>query len=115
MAKITLTTLSEQIVRDVDDLALKLQTFLIENGVIPKDSKLSSLVEKFEELNIIKPDTEYIHFSLNKEGFITGNEKFGAVVEKQTLPADIYRGYYKVENKKIVLDEQQRQKLWEVS
>jgi hypothetical protein len=115
MAKITLTTLSEQIVRDVDDLAAKLQKFLVANGVKPKNSKLSSLIEAFDEINIIKPDLNYIHFTLNKDGYIVGTEKFGAVAQVDELPADIFRGYYKVENSKLVLDEKQRQKLWEVS
>ena len=115
MGKNTLTKLTERIVRDMDDLALKLQKYLVENGVTPSDSKITSLVESFNKLNVIKPDTEYIHFTISEEGYISGEEKFGAIVEKQELPADIFRGYYKVEDKKIVLDEEQRHKLWEVS
>ncbi len=115
MAKNSLTTLSERIVRDIDDLALKLQKFLVENGVTPSDSKITSLVESFNKLNVLKPSVEYIHFTLGEGGYISGEQPFGAVVEKQELPADIFRGYYKVEDKKIVLDEEQRHKLWEVS
>ena len=115
MGKNSLTKLTERIVRDMDDLALKLQKYLVENGVTPSDSKITSLVESFEKLNVIKPDTEYIHFTISKEGYISGEEEFGAIVEKQELPADIFRGYYKVEDEKIVLDEEQRHKLWEVS
>lgn len=115
MGKNTLTKLTERIVRDMDDLALKLQKFLVANGVTPSDSKITSLIESFEHLNIIKPGEKYIHFTISKDGYISGEGEFGAIVEKQELPADIFRGYYKVENKKIVLDEQQRHKLWEVS
>lgn len=116
MEKFTLTTFSEQIVRDMDDLAMKLQTFLLEHGVKPSDSKLSSLVKSFDNLNIIIPEKEYYHFKLSKEGYIKEFTEFGAVVESnQELPSDVTRGYYKVEDGKIVLDEKQRQKLWEVS
>lgn len=116
MAKFTLTTLSEQIVRDMDDLAMKLQTFLLEHGVKPSDSKLSSLVKSFNDLNVIVPGKKYYHFEINKEGYIKDFSQFGAAIEsKETLPVDITRGYYRVEDGKIVLDEKQRQKLWEVS
>lgn len=116
MAKFTLTTLSEQLVRDMDDLAMKLQTFLLEHGVKPSDSKLSSLVKAFDDLNIIIPGKEYYHFEISKDGYIKDFAEFGAVVQSdQVVPVDVTRGYYKVEGGKIVLDEKQRQKLWEVS
>lgn len=116
MAKHKITTLSEQIVLDLDSLAKKIQVFLIERGVTPKDSRLSSLVQALEDLNIIVPSKEYYHFRLDKNGFIKEVGDFGGIAEKkQALPVDVTRGYYKIENGKIVLDEAQRQKLWEVS
>lgn len=116
MAQHKITTLSEQLVLDLDSIAKKIQVFLIEHGVTPNDSRLSSLVKSLEDLNIIVPTKEYYHFRLDKNGFIREVGDFGGIVEKkETLPVDITRGYYKIENGKIVLDEAQRQKLWEVS
>jgi hypothetical protein len=116
MAKHKVTTLSEQLVLDLDALAKKIQVFLIEHSVKPKDSRLSSLIEALEDLNIIIPGVQYHHFTLDTKGYITDIGNFGNIVEKtEVLPVDVTRGYYKIQNGKIVLDEKQRQKLWEVS
>lgn len=115
MGKAKIGKLQDKIVKDIDELAANLQKFLIEGGVKPEDSKLTSLVKAFERLLVIAPQKEYHHFITNKDGFIIDVETFGAVIEKDgELPPDIFRGYYKIVEGKLVLDEAQRRKLWEV-
>lgn len=116
MEKAPLISMTQRIIQDMDNLALRLQDFLVDNGAVPEDASLTSLINAFEKLQVVAPNKNYTHFVLNEQGYIIGKNKFGdiAVIESE-LPPDITRGYYKIENKKVVLDENKRQQLWEVS
>lgn len=99
--------------RQVKKLAKALHEYLLSCGVIPKDGKLSTLIAEVDNIKAIKPGIEYIHLKVNKNGYITQFEDFGDVIEKIQVPADITRGYYKVVDGKLVVDELMRRKLWE--
>ena len=104
---------TQVVFREIKKLNKTLHEFLLSCGVTPKDGKLSTLIKELNNIVAIKPGIEYIHLKTNSQGYITSFEELGDVLQKTKIPADITRGYYKLENGKIVADELMKRKLWE--
>lgn len=84
---------------------------LKEKGYITPNVELHALIADVELLNIIVPTKEYDGFEI-VNGYIVG-KGYDAIFVKRELPEDIYKGYYKSDNRgKFELDKELYELMW---
>lgn len=117
MAKYKITTLSEQLILDLDAMANKIQEFLIENEVTPKDSKFSSLIESLKDLRVLLKDKYHVGLSFDRNGYIVKAQHFQDFVayeEPMEVPADLSQGFYLLIDGTVAVDEERKRQIEEV-
>lgn len=108
------TSILEKLINDLEIINNKLYHFLVDCGVQPKDRKLSTLVELLDDILVIKSNKQYLGIQTNKQGYVTDIIVIDGVLEYTPMPDDVKKGYYKLIDNKLVVDEKMKVKLWEV-
>jgi hypothetical protein len=117
MAKHKITTLSEQLVLDLDAMAKKIQEFLIESNVTPKDSRFTSLIESLHDLKVLLKDKYHVGLTFDDNGYIIKAQHFQDFVaypEKMLVPADLSQGFYLLIDGTVAVDEERKRQIEEV-
>lgn len=104
--------LENMISEELDYLLNELIKFLNDCGIELTSKTFNSAIRKLQEVIAIRKEKSYIGLTLNDLGYVRKFNEIDTIIEKQNLPEDILRGYYKIENGKIVLDERMKEKLW---
>ncbi len=100
------------LIREMDDVADRLYRFLLSCGVKPETKTLYGMIRDLDKIVAIRKDKSYIGVTTDSDGIINKVAEIDGILQKQELPADILRGYYRYENGNYVLDEALRQKIW---
>ena len=103
----------DELVEKVENIRGVLKDILDDHNIPYMDTKLSTLLESFKQLRTIKPNRRYIAVELNELGYIKNLIETDIIADPMPIPEDILRGYYKVVDGKIVLDEARKSILWE--
>lgn len=104
----------EKLINDLEIINNKLYHFLVDCGVHPNDRKLSTLVGLLDDILVIKGNKKYLGVQTNKQGYVTDVIVIDGVLEYTPMPDDVEKGYYKLIDNKLVVDEKMKVKLWEV-
>lgn len=108
------TSILEKLINDLEIINNKLYHFLVDCGVQPNDRKLSTLVGLLDDILVIKRNKQYLGVQTNKQGYVTDVIVIDGVLEYTSMPDDVKKGYYKLIDNKLVVDEKMKVKLWEV-
>ena len=90
-----------------------LTEFLISKGLITPNIDLNGLIEDLEELLVIVGDKSYDLLQVNDDGYITSQTKInGHIIDRlDVYPDDLLKGYYKLVDNKLVIDEDKKDEL----
>lgn len=89
-----------------------LYNVLVANGVTPKDKKLSTLVECAKKLYCIHPRKHYGGVILDEFGYVEKLFKLDNVVEYNPNSPYLTKGFYKVKDNKLIIDEERKLELY---
>jgi hypothetical protein len=90
-----------------------LYNYLLSCGITPKDKQLSTLTEALKEVKSLKPSVKYMAYEVNAYGYIINAVEMATFTGVKDVPADITKGYYKVDKKgNIVLDTARKAIIW---
>lgn len=101
-----------KIEEELTEIIQDLEKFLNECNVEVSSKTLYSMIRGLDKIIAIRKGKSYIGVTLNSNGYVQKINKIDTIVAEQELPTDILRGYYKIEDGKLILDEQMREKLW---
>ena len=100
------------IAEDLEEAVDLLAKYLQSCGIDLTSKTLFADIKRLNDVIAIKKSKQNLDMNVNDTGYITNILDIKEIVEKQQVPVDVLRGYYKYENGKIVLDERRRQELW---
>jgi hypothetical protein len=92
----------------------RLKAILVQHGYNPTADTFESLLTELTSVYILHPNQRHQLFKLDKHGFIVDAVRFHTsqiVQNAKNVPGDIMRGYYKLVDGKIVLDEKRKEEI----
>lgn len=114
MAKTKINSLSELLLKDLQEIRDKLNLFLIESDQNTQGLHLLELVDLLKKVKVKKKDIDYAAFILDNNGYIIQSVPFADFAPLEGLPKDVAKGYYKLENGEVVIDYQRQRQIEEV-
>lgn len=102
----------EEMIQRITYMKNELQQHLISHGYKLSGDTLECLINDIKSLKTLNPTLEH-SVAVLKDGYINGLIEIGIdqVLENEVAPVDVYSGYYKVENGKIVLDKKRKERM----
>lgn len=104
--------LEQEISDELELMKNKIESFLKDCNIEVTSKTFWSMLKKLDEVIAVRKDKSYIGVTLNDRGYVTTINSIDTIIDEQELPMDILRGYYKIENGKLVVDELMKDKLW---
>lgn len=99
----------------LNDLRIRMIKIVREYGyTVPNDITMSSLLDILETVQFVdNSKKENYGVVVDDIGYITEIVKIDGVIQlknqpNQEIPEDVFRGYYTIKDKKIVLDEERK-------
>jgi len=92
----------------------RLKAILVQHGYTPKAETFDALLEELAGVYILHPNQRHQLFKLDKSGYIVDSVRFHTqhvVQNPKNVPGDVLRGYYKLVNGQIVLDEKRKEEI----
>lgn len=100
------------ILQMIEEHLTELTYYLNKNGRPEKLYKLSEVMEALNKLKVFKANEEYLGFTLDSDGYVKTHYKLNDFTLQQEVPYDISRGYYRIEDGKLVLDKERKELIW---
>lgn len=109
------------VLKEVDNFADQVAAFIESHGVAVNGKNFQTILNALKKLQlkqegknylILDENKEYVSVETDKNGYILLYNNMDTIAEKNKIPQDINRGYYKIKNNKIVLDEKRKRMLW---
>lgn len=102
----------EDMIQRITHMKRDLQDHLLSHGYELSGDTFECLTNDIKRAKTLNPRLEH-SVALLKDGYINGllEISIDQVLENQQKPTDIYSGYYKVENGKIVLDKKRKERM----
>lgn len=104
----------QKLQEEINEMRKDISTFLSRSDVeIRGTENIRELVQKLSDLKIMYADKNYVTFLFDNEGFIINKVPVDNFIE-DNLPADVTRGYYKLESGKLTIDYSKKRIIEEV-
>jgi hypothetical protein len=114
MEKIPMNRITTLLLDDYRRASSLIKEFLILNDKDVTEDKLFSLIDKLPTLKVKRIDKNYKALVMDENGYIIKSIKFNDFILDESLPVDLEKGYYKLENDEIVLDHERQRQIEEV-
>jgi hypothetical protein len=95
----------------INDIKSGLNAFLRLNGYDIVNGDVKDVIAKISKMHVINPFKQYVTIGLKKDYICPGNN---IVVELNNIDEkELYKGYCKIENRKVIIDDSQKIKYLE--